>query len=70
MGEETGRKLGMPLDAFTELAYKELVAGHDQVVIGTLGPGDGIIPKGEFNGLVDTRRTAFTSLAKVMRGES
>ena len=36
MGVEAGRKLGMPLDAFTDLAYKGLCSGQDQVVIGTL----------------------------------
>lgn len=60
----------MPLDAFTEQAFKELSSGNDQIIIGNLGPGAGIIPRGEFNSLVDKRRKIFNSLAKLMRGES
>lgn len=69
MGEEVGRKVGMPLDAFTEEAFKALSSGNDQIIIGNLGPGAGIIPREEFNALVDKRRSTFTSLAKLMRGE-
>lgn len=61
MGEEAGRKLGMPLDVFTEQAYKGLVAGHDQIIIGSIGPTE------TFNDIVDKRRAAFESLAKMMR---
>jgi hypothetical protein len=64
MGEEAGRKLGMPLDIFTEEAYKGLAAGHDQIVIGSIGPAE------TFNEIIDKRRSAFTSLAKMMRGGS
>lgn len=64
MGEEAGRKLGMPLDAFTEEVYKALVAGRDQIVIGSVGPAEA------FNDIIDKRRNAFTALAKMMRGGS
>ncbi len=64
MGEEAGRKLGMPLDTFTEQAYNESAAGHDQIVIGSVGPAN------TFNEIIDKRRAAFESLAKMMRGES
>lgn len=64
MGEEAGRKLGMPLAAFTELAYKDMAAGLDQIVIGSVGPAD------IFNEIIDKRRAAFELLAKMMRGES
>ena len=40
MGEEQGRKFEMPLDAFTDEAYKGLVSGKDQLVIGSIGPND------------------------------
>ena len=63
MNENTGRQLGMPLDIFTEEAYKGLVSGGDQVIIGSIGPAD------TFNEIVDKRRTAFENLAKMMRGE-
>ena len=36
MGEEAGRRLGMPLNAFTEEAYKELAAGNDQMSLAAL----------------------------------
>ncbi|KAF7114440.1 hypothetical protein CNMCM5793_008744 [Aspergillus hiratsukae] len=61
MGEEIGRKLGMPLDTFTELAFKGLVAGQDQIVIGSIGPAE------RFNALMDQRRQAFEDLAKMIR---
>lgn len=63
MGEGTGRKLGMPLGAFTDEAYKGLASGSDQVIIGSVGPAD------TFNEIIDKRRTAFQNLAKLMRGE-
>ena len=62
MGED-GKQLGMPLGAFTDLAYKGLASGSDQVVIGTIGPAD------TFNEIIDKRRTAFENLAKMIRGE-
>lgn len=64
MGEEAGRNLGMPLDAFTEEAYKALAEGHDQIVIGSVGPAE------TFNEIIDKRRSAFGGLAKMMRGGS
>jgi hypothetical protein len=64
MGEEAGRKFGMPIHAFTEEAYKSLVAGLDQIVIGSIGPAE------TFNEIINKRRTAFESHAKMMRGES
>ena len=70
MGEDAGRKIGIPLDVFTEEAFKELSSGNDQIIIGNIGPGAGIIPREEFNALVDKRRSTFTSLATLMRGES
>ncbi|KIX04647.1 uncharacterized protein Z518_05517 [Rhinocladiella mackenziei CBS 650.93] len=63
MGEEQGRELGMPVDAFTDAAYKGLASGSDQIVIGSVGPAN------TFNEIIDKRRTAFENLAKLMRGE-
>ncbi|KAJ8098061.1 putative NADP(+)-dependent dehydrogenase [Lipomyces tetrasporus] len=64
MGEETGRNLGMPLSVFTEEAYRGLAAGHDQIVIGSIGPAE------TFHEIIDKRRSAFTALAMIMRGGS
>jgi len=60
MGKEAGRKFGMPLDLFTEEAYKGLVAGHNQIVIGSIGPAQA------FNEIIDKRRAEFESLSKMM----
>lgn len=62
MGEQAGRKLGMPLDAFTETAYQGLAEGKDQIIIGSIGPAE------TFNEIIDKRRTAFENLSKMMRG--
>ena len=64
MGEEAGRKLGMPLDAFTEEAYEELSSGKDQIIIGSIGPAD------TFNEIIDKRRAAFEALTKMIRAGS
>ncbi|KAL4931699.1 oxidoreductase, short-chain dehydrogenase/reductase family [Aspergillus undulatus] len=61
MGEDAGRQLGMPLDAFIKQVYDGLLEGKDQIVIGSIGPAD------TFNEIVDKRRTAFHNLAKIMR---
>ena len=53
--------MGMPLDAFTDVAYKGLVSGRDQIIIGAIGPAD------TFNEIIDKRRTAFENLAKTLR---
>jgi hypothetical protein len=64
MGQEAGRNLGMPLEAFTEEAYKALAESQDQIVIGSVGPA------ATFNEIIDKRRSAFETLAKLMRGGS
>ncbi|KAL8683763.1 MAG: hypothetical protein Q9186_000249 [Xanthomendoza sp. 1 TL-2023] len=61
MGPEKGRALGMPLDAFCDLAYDGLAKGQDQVIIGSIGPED------EFLEIVNKRRGAFEFLAKMIR---
>lgn len=38
MGVERGRAFGMALAAFTELAWKGLAEGRDEVVVGSPGP--------------------------------
>ncbi|CAD6581187.1 MAG: hypothetical protein ASARMPREDX12_000385 [Alectoria sarmentosa] len=63
MGHGSGRKLGMPVDAFVDETYKGLASGSDQVIVGSVGPPD------TFNEIVDKRRNAFQNLAKLVRGE-
>jgi hypothetical protein len=62
MGLESGRNLGMPLNAFTDEAYRGLVEGKDQIIVGSIGPAEA------FHGIVDKRRQAFSNLASAMRG--
>jgi len=52
----------MPVDVFTDEAYKGLASGSDQIIIGSIGPAD------TFNDIINKRRTAFENLAKLMRG--
>ena len=61
MGEDKGRSFGMPLNAFTDEAYKGLASRKDQIVIGSLGPAE------PFHEIVDKRRIAFEKFAEMMR---
>ena len=54
----------MPLDKFCDEAYDGLVSGKDQVVVGSIGPAD------TFMEIVNKRRTAFESLANLIRSHS
>ena len=62
MGEEAGRRLGMPVDKYTEETYSGLLAGKDQIVVGSIGPAE------TFKEIINKRRTAFEALATMMRG--
>ena len=64
MGQEKGRSLGIPLDQFCDQAYDGLTKGHDQVIIGSIGPRDNSLD------IVDKPRGAFGFLAKLIRRES
>jgi len=61
MSPETGRKLGMPADAFVEQVWGELGKGKDQIVIGTIGD------EKTFNEIIDKRRAGAEKLAALMR---
>jgi hypothetical protein len=61
MGEEEGRKLGMPVGAFTEQAFEGLMSGSDEIIIG--GPA----PREVFNEVVAKRRMLFNNLTKLLR---
>ena len=63
MGEEKGRSMGMDVHEFVDKAFKGLDSGHDQVIIGSVGPEDTYLD------IVDKRRITFTNLAKMIRGE-
>ncbi|KAH7381836.1 hypothetical protein BKA64DRAFT_697655 [Cadophora sp. MPI-SDFR-AT-0126] len=61
MTPDIGRKLGMPLQTFTEQAYSGLVSGSDQIIIG--GPE----PRETFLEVVEKRRGLMEGLAAMMR---
>ena len=61
MGPTKGRAMGMPLDQFTDAAYKGLVSGSDHVVIGAAGP------KERYDEIVRLRRAQFEGLSEMMR---
>ena len=54
----------MPLDAFTDEAYKRIASGEDQIVIGSIDPAD------TFNEIIDKRRNAFENLAEMLRAQN
>lgn len=53
MENNSGRQLGMPVQAFVDEAFKGLASGSDQVVIGSISPAE------TFNEIIDKRRSAF-----------
>ena len=59
-----GRTYGLPLDEFTERAYKELLTGDELIVIDSIA----IEPRDTYMDLVERRRKIFTKLSKVMLG--
>ena len=61
MTPEIGRKMGMPLQTFTEQAYAGLVSGDDQIIIG--GPE----PRDVYLDVVERRRGLMEGLAAMMR---
>lgn len=63
MGVETGRSFGMPLDKFTEEAWKGLVSGSDEIIIGGPPPE----PRERYLEVVERRRAHMEGLAAVMR---
>ena len=54
--------MGMPVKEFTDAVFKGLLAGEDQIIIGSVGPAQ------IFNDIVDKRREAFENLSKMLRG--
>ena len=62
MGEDVGRKIGMPLDEFTTEAYNELMSGKDQINIGTP-----FMASERFHAIIADRREAFENMAQIMK---
>lgn len=69
MGEERGRAMGMPVDAFTEQAYNGLASGKDEVSVGGMGiPGTPEATKvtALMEEVASKRQEAFTVLSEFM----
>ncbi|KAK4251264.1 hypothetical protein C7999DRAFT_37873 [Corynascus novoguineensis] len=60
MGHEVGRKVGMPLQDFTDQAWEQLAAGAELVVVGAVPTVEG------FAEMVEARRNGFEGLANLM----
>lgn len=60
MGEEVGRKVGMPLDEFTEEAYSGLVAGNPTTYIGSPGPA------ATFHEIIEKQMELFNFLTGIL----
>ena len=67
MGDR-GRSIGMPLDEFSDKAYEGLMAGEDQIIIGTVGLAGEGGPAEMFLEVVEKRRSVFEWLSKMMLG--
>jgi short-subunit dehydrogenase involved in D-alanine esterification of teichoic acids len=63
MGVEAGRKMGMPVELFTEEAYGELVNGTENIVIGNVGGSS----KEQFLEIAEKRQEAFERLTVLLR---
>lgn len=63
VGAEVGRKMGMPVERFTDEAWKELESGKENVIIGSVGGSS----KEQFSEIVERREEAFGRLAKLLR---
>jgi hypothetical protein len=53
--------MGMPVTQFVHAAYEGLLAGKDQIIVGSAGPAE------EFHEIVDKRRAAFDGMTKMIR---
>jgi hypothetical protein len=69
MGDH-GRKIGMPLDEFSDKAYELLMTGKDQIIIGTVGPAGAGGPAEMFLEVIEKRRSVFEWLSRIMLGRS
>ncbi|KAK1468389.1 hypothetical protein CMEL01_00156 [Colletotrichum melonis] len=60
MGKEKGRSMGMPVDAFTNETYKQLVSGTEHILVGSVGLEE------PFLQLVKARQKQSDDLSKFM----
>ncbi|KAF2736062.1 putative NADP(+)-dependent dehydrogenase [Polyplosphaeria fusca] len=58
-----GRKMGMPVEAFTDAAYAGIAAGTDNVLVGSIGGSS----EEQFVDIVDRREAAFDRLSELIR---
>lgn len=63
MGEERGRAMGMPVNAFVDQVFEQLEQGKEEVVVGVIG----LANSDEFKGLLERRHKLFTELTALMR---
>jgi len=67
MGEKAGRAMGIPADEFTKQAFDELVAGKEEILVGSIGPG-GAFPREKIDSFVAGRWEAFNWLVGMVKG--
>ena len=60
MGASKGRSFGMPVDAFIQQTYRELLDGNDYIVIGELPGTD------KLREMINERRSGFEKLSKIL----
>lgn len=65
MGDH-GRKIGMPLEEFSNKTYELLETGQDQIIIGTVGPPSTGGQAEMYREVVEKRRSVFEWLSKIM----
>ncbi|CEJ89613.1 hypothetical protein VHEMI05448 [[Torrubiella] hemipterigena] len=63
MGEERGRAMGMPVNAFVDQVFEQLEQGKEEVVVGVIG----LANSDEFKGLLERRHKLFMELTALMR---
>jgi len=67
MGEH-GRKMGMPLDEFSNKAFDLLETGVDQIIIGTVGRPGNAEMTAMFLEVIEKRRSLFEWLSNIILG--
>ncbi|KAF4636764.1 hypothetical protein G7Y89_g1319 [Cudoniella acicularis] len=62
---DAGRRMGMPVDQFTDEAYTGLMSGSPEIIIGSVGGSS----REAFDEIIIRRKSAFDRLAKLLRGD-
>lgn len=63
MGEEVGRKMGVPVTQFVDETWAEMVAGEKDIYVGSIGAST----KEQFMEIADKRAEAIERLNKLLR---